>query len=182
MSRIKVPYEGALFWQKLHLANEGNKFSGYVIDFYNDCKTLFALKNERGELNEALLGYFRQKPEFVERAQADLTGRFFRELRKAIDAKDGTSLRELADVIEGIDKAKDDLRSWLLILHFELDAPYKQNKFFTLTQLKWMAIERGIVKELDLRHLKRTCDALGITRRKAQVGRPKGSSKKTLPH
>ena len=84
----------------------------------------------------------------------------------AMKTGDGKFFRDLADLCEQGDTNRDNLRSWLIHMHFTAGSGLrpggKQDAEYSASELVTMAYARGIVSEITDRYMHEVCAELGI--------------------
>jgi hypothetical protein len=101
-------------------------------------------------------------------------------LQNAIETRNGKFFRELADAINSLDAPDaDPLRAYLIIRFFGTwqMKGIEQLELITAAELQ-SDLKKHRRLEVDLRHLRRTCEQLGIKLKESKGGRPKGAKGK----
>ena len=160
------------------LALRGNKFEDDVWDFFLAWQHLFWMRPHKGQYHSANMKYDGFTKAAVDKRLDELTKETASLVAGAIQSRDVSFLRELADLVEKQDEQHDRIRDWLLAVHFRFDKPPRQVHFYTTAELVKLAVTRSIVKQIDARRMNELCDELGIKRKPDKRGRHKAKTVK----
>ena len=158
----------------LVLATMGNRFADDVSSFVRAWQHLFRMMPRKGQYHSADMKYLGFTKAAVEKRLDELTKETASLVAGAIQSRDASFLRELADLVEQQEQQRDIIRDWLLAVHYSFRTPAKQVHFYTTSELVDMAVERRIVRQIDSRRMNELCDELGIKRKPDKRGRHKG--------
>ncbi|NBV23234.1 MAG: hypothetical protein EBS05_15105 [Proteobacteria bacterium] len=163
-------------WHNRWLALRGNRFEDDVWDFVIAWQHLFSMRPRKGEYRAGNMKYYGFTKAMVERRYEDLIKETSSLVAGAIQSRDVSFLRELADLVEAQEQQYDRLRDWLLAVHFNVKG--EQVHHHTAAELVKMAVERGIEKFINARRINELCDELGIKRKPDRRGRHKVEKRK----
>lgn len=159
------------------VALRGNSFQDDVWNFVCAWQHLFSMRPRKGKYDVGNMKYLGFTKAAVEKRLADLSEETTALVAGAIQSRDVSFLRELANLVEAQDQQYDRQRGWLLAVHF--NAKGEQTHRYTAAELVKMAVDRGIEKFIDARRINELCDELGIKRKPDKRGRHKVEKRKS---
>ena len=170
-------------FKNFYIASCGD-MPGDTVKFFDDWKMFLSLRPQMGEYNKSLMTYCGLSKKQVDKFPLELAADTGNHLVWAIENKDGSFFRELAQLCENPPQ-EDNLRSWLIAMHWDFKTGLrneKQVQFYTCRQLCDLAVQRGIVKEISDRYMHQVCKELGVKFRPDRRGRKRNSEKFNLIH